>query len=90
MALLSIGDFVTVGMGAITSLKARIGAHSIIAEGCVVKSGQEIPDYMVAVGNPARIARKVSPKDEKFWNSGKQIYVELARKYLRIGMQKLD
>jgi carbonic anhydrase/acetyltransferase-like protein (isoleucine patch superfamily) len=85
----SIGNFATIGMGAILSLKSQVGEHSIVAEGCVVKAAQELPERVVAVGNPARIAREVTLKDQKFWNSGKKIYVELAGKYLRIGMQEI-
>jgi carbonic anhydrase/acetyltransferase-like protein (isoleucine patch superfamily) len=85
-----IDDYVTVGMGAIVSIRARVGKHSIVAEGCIVKSAQELPEYIVAVGNPARVARKVSKKDEDFWNSGKQVYIELAKKYLQIGMHKIN
>ena len=56
----SIGDEVTVGMGAILSLQARIGEHSIIAEGCIVKNKQELPDHVVAAGNPAKVVRSVT------------------------------
>jgi len=86
----SIGDFAVIGMGAILSIGAEIGERSIVAEGSVVKKGQEFPGGMVVGGNPARIIREVSHKDEDFWNKGKQLYIDLAKKYLDIGIHKLD
>ena len=84
-----IGDNSVIGMGAILSLHSKAGAWSIIAEGCVVKARQEIPDNVVAAGNPAKIVRKLSKKDENFWTWGKELYINLAKKYLKIGMHRI-
>lgn len=81
-----IGDHAVIGMGAIISIWADIGEWSIIAEGSVVKLKQTIPAHVVAAGNPAKIIRQVKDSDEKFWNWGKQLYIDLAKKYLDIGM----
>ena len=86
----SIGNSASIGMGAILSLYAEIGERSIIAEGSIVKMGQKIHDGVVAAGNPARTVREVSPKDERFWNWGKRLYIDLAKKYLAIRMHKID
>ena len=86
----SIGDFAVIGMGAILSIWSEIGERSIVAEGTVVKMKQIIPSGVVVAGNPARVARKVSSEDEKTWNWGKQHYIDLAKKYLDIGMHRLD
>lgn len=86
----SVGNFVVIGMGAVLSIKAVIGKGSIVAEGCVIKMGQSIPDDVVVAGNPARIVREVSSKDRDLWNWGKQRYIDLAKQYLDIGLQKLD
>jgi len=85
----SVGDWSVIGMGAVVSLGAKIGAGAIIAEGAIVKMNQVIPDKTVAAGNPAKIVRDVQEKDLEFWNWGKQLYVDLAAKYLSIGMQKI-
>ena len=82
----SIGDMAVVGMGAVTSIESQIGAGAIVAEGAVVKWGQKIPADMVAAGNPARVIRAVSAKDRELWNWGKQLYIDLAKRYLRFGM----
>ena len=51
---------------------------------------QIIPPKVVIAGNPAKIIRELSEKDQKFWNWGKQLYVDLAKKYLDIGMEPID
>lgn len=85
-----IGDQAVIGMGAIVSIWSEIGEWAIVAEGSVVKLKQIIPPRVVAAGNPARIVREVSEKDQEFWNWGKKIYIDLAEKYLAIGMQPLQ
>ncbi|MFH0975175.1 MAG: gamma carbonic anhydrase family protein [Spirochaetota bacterium] len=85
-----VGNNAVIGIGAILGLRSKVGAWAIIAEGCVVKSRQEIPDKAVAAGNPAKIVRDISTKDVEFWTWGKQLYIDLAKKYLRIGMHRID
>ena len=84
-----IGDGAVIGMGAIVSIWSEIKEQSIVAEGCVVKLKQVIPPQVVVAGNPARIIRKLAQKDKEFWDWGKQIYIDLAKKYLEIGMESL-
>lgn len=85
-----IGDGAVIGMGAIVSLWSAIGEQAIVAEGCIVKFKQIIPPRVVAAGNPAKTVRELTKKDEEFWKWGKQIYIDLAKKYLDIGMEPLD
>jgi carbonic anhydrase/acetyltransferase-like protein (isoleucine patch superfamily) len=73
-------------MGAVVSIFSQVGERSIVAEGSVVKLNQAIPDRVVAAGNPAQIVRAVSDQDEEMWAFGKQVYIDLAAKYLRQGM----
>ena len=82
-----IGDLAVIGMRAIISIWSEIGKRSIVAEGSVVKMKQVIPPNVVAAGNPARVVRDVSDQDEEFWSWGKQLYIDLAKKYLDIGME---
>lgn len=84
-----IGNHAVIGMGSVISLLAQIGEWTIVAEGCVVKRKQIIPSKVVAAGNPARIMRDITEKDQKFWNWGKQIYIDLAKKYLDLGMEPI-
>mgnify|MGYP002683219906 FL=1 len=81
-----LGDCSVVGMGAVLSILSEIGEWTIVAEGAVVKIGQAIPDGMVAVGNPAAVVREIADRDREMWSGGKQIYIDLAEKYLRVGL----
>lgn len=78
-----IGDLAVIGMGAILSIRSKVQARSIIAEGAVVKQNQVIPSEVVAVGNPAKIVRKINQRDEEHWEMGKQLYIDLAKRYLQ-------
>ncbi|MBI9089611.1 MAG: gamma carbonic anhydrase family protein [Desulfobacterium sp.] len=81
-----IGDYSVVGMGAILSIFSETGEWSIVGEGSVVRSNQKIEPGKVAAGNPARLIRDVNEKDQELWNFGKQVYIDLAEKYLDQGM----
>ncbi len=85
----SIGSNAGIGMGSILSVRSEIGQGTIIAEGAVVKQNQHIAAGIVAAGNPARKTRDVQEKDRDFWAYSRQLYVDLAKKYLAIGMQRI-
>ena len=84
-----IGNLSVIGMGAVLSIRSEVGANTIIAEGAVVKMRQVISDGVVAGGNPARVLRKITKKDTDYWEWGKQLYIDLAKKYLAGAMEKL-
>ncbi|MCP4695008.1 MAG: gamma carbonic anhydrase family protein [Desulfobacterales bacterium] len=86
----SIGDLAVVGMGAILSLFSDVGEGSIVAEGAVVNANRVIPSGVVAAGNPAEIIREINKKDGDLWKWGKQLYIDLAKKYLEEGMRPVD
>jgi carbonic anhydrase/acetyltransferase-like protein (isoleucine patch superfamily) len=77
-------------MGAIVSIDSTIGAKSIVAEGAVVRMKQAIPPGVVVAGNPAKVIRKLTAEDEERWLEGKQHYIDLTKKYLSLGLQRLD
>ena len=85
----SIGDNAVIGMGAVLSIRSIIGAGAIVAEGAIVTMRQEIGQRALVAGNPARFIRGVTEKDDKMWARGKQIYMDLALKYLKVGMQQV-
>ena len=53
--LVDIGECSAVGVGACISDRIHIGCHSVIGTGAVVV--RDIPDLVVAYGNPARVQR---------------------------------
>jgi carbonic anhydrase/acetyltransferase-like protein (isoleucine patch superfamily) len=81
-----ISDYAVIGLNASVSIWSEVGEWAIVAEGAVVKMKQVVPAMTVVAGNPARAVRKVSAEDQKMWNLGKLVYVELAKKYLKEGM----
>jgi acetyltransferase-like isoleucine patch superfamily enzyme len=52
---INIGDNVWIGANAVVTAGITIGKHSVVGAGSVVT--RDIPEYCVAVGNPARIIK---------------------------------
>lgn len=52
---ITIGDDVWIGANAVITAGVTIGTHCVIGAGSIVT--QSIPDYSVAVGNPAKIIK---------------------------------
>jgi len=86
----SIGSYALIGMGAILSLYSEIAEETVIAEGSVVRRGQKIPRGVIAGGNPAEVIRHASAQDKAWWEGAKQLYIDLARKYLAGGMREIN
>lgn len=64
-APISIGDNTWLG-GNVTVLPGvTIGSNSVIGAGSVVT--KDIPDGVVAVGNPARVLRAITDEDRRYW-----------------------
>ena len=63
---ITISDDVWIGANSVITAGVTIGKHVVIGAGSIVT--KDIPDYCVAVGNPARIIKKYS-EDTKSWIS---------------------
>lgn len=85
----SIGDLAGIGMGAILSIRSEVGAGSVVAEGAVVKQEQIVAASIVVAGNPARKIKDMTRENVDFWEHSRQIYVDLAAKYCRLGMERI-
>ena len=48
---------------------------------------ENLGDGALYAGNPVRVVRPVNAKDEELWGWGKQVYIDLAKKYLAEGME---
>ena len=66
-----IGNNVWVGAGAIILPGVTIGDNCVIGAGSVVT--KDIPDNVVAVGNPCRILREIGEKDREFYFKDRRI-----------------
>ena len=82
-----IGACSVIGMAAVLSIRSRVGEDTIVAEGAVVRMAQTVPGGVVVGGNPAKVIRKITPKDVEFWTNAKDLYINLARKYIDLGLQ---
>lgn len=66
-----IGENVWIGAGVILVPGVRIGKNTIIGGGSVVT--KDIPDHVVAVGNPCRVVREVNERDKEFFYKDERI-----------------
>ncbi|WP_019202685.1 maltose acetyltransferase domain-containing protein [Tsukamurella sp. 1534] len=57
---IAIGDNVWLGGGVIVCPGVRIGRNAVIGAGSVVT--RDVPDHVVAVGNPCRVVRRLPPE----------------------------
>ena len=84
-----LGDWVVVGMNAVTSIGSEVGEWSIVGEGAIVKQNGVIEAGKVAVGAPAKPVRDTLERDKEWWAPMKKVYEDLAGRYLAGGMQEL-
>lgn len=66
-----IGENTWIGAGVNIVPGVRIGNNSIIGAGSVVT--RDIPDHVVAVGNPCRVLREISEHDRKYFYREEEI-----------------
>ncbi len=85
----TIRDFAVIGMHSTVSDNSVVGMWSIIAEHSLVKKGQIIPDYKIYAGIPATHKADLSRRHREYMISGKQLYVDLAAKYIN-GFKRID
>lgn len=64
---ITIGDNVWLASGVIVNGGVTIGKNSVIGSGSVVT--RDIPEGVIAVGNPCRVLRKITDKDRMFKRS---------------------
>ena len=66
-----IGDNTWIGAGVIVTPGVTIGKGCVIGAGSIVT--RDIPDHVVAVGNPCRVLREVSSHDREFFYRDERI-----------------
>lgn len=78
-----IGDFSFIGVSAIILPGVKVGKGCVVAAGSILS--QDIPDYSVAAGNPAKVIGSTLNMDEKYFDDAKvqQSYFDpdVIRKY---------
>jgi carbonic anhydrase/acetyltransferase-like protein (isoleucine patch superfamily) len=58
-----------------------VGRRALIAAGATVPPGIVVPDGMIAVGVPARVAGEVTGRAKEWVDTNPAIYRELARRH---------
>jgi len=77
----SIGSNTLVGMGAEVLNGAMIGENSIIGAGALVTEGKEFPPNSLILGMPARLYRKLEPREIEENRQNALNYSSLAEEY---------
>ena len=67
-----IGNNVWVGGSTVINPGVTIGNNVVIGSGSVVT--KDIPDNVIAVGNPCRVLRKITEEDKVYWEKKKEEY----------------
>ena len=67
-----IGNDVWVGGNTVINPGVNIGSNVVIGSGSVVT--KDIPDYVIAVGNPCRVLREITEEDKIYWEKKKEEY----------------
>jgi len=71
---ITIGNDVWVGGNVVFNPGVTVGNNVVIGSGSIVT--KDIPDNVIAVGNPCKVLRKINDKDKKYWELEKQKYYE--------------
>jgi carbonic anhydrase/acetyltransferase-like protein (isoleucine patch superfamily) len=77
----TVHDGATIGMRAVVSDFAEVGAGALVGELSLVKRGQRVPPGAIVVGAPARVIGAVGAGQHDMAVWAKELYVELARRY---------
>ena len=67
---ITIGNSVWIGGNVIVNPGVTIGNEVVIGAGSVVT--HDLPDGVIAAGNPCRVLRRISDEDRKFWLARQQ------------------
>ena len=67
---ITIGDNVWIGGNTVVCPGVHIGNNVVIGAGSVVT--KDIPDWVVAAGNPCKVIRKITKEDERIYFKGRE------------------
>ena len=71
---INIGHKVWLGAGVIVNPGVTIGDETIVGSGSVVT--KDLPSQVIAVGNPAKVLRKITAEDKKYWEELERAYYD--------------
>jgi phenylacetic acid degradation protein len=72
----TVEEFAVIGIGATVCNFSKVGRWAIIGEGGLVKSNQEIPPEVIAVGQPVTVLGPTRSEHRERWLKSKQRYID--------------
>ena len=83
----TIGDNVWIGGNTVILPGVHIGSNTVIGAGSVVT--KEIPDWVIAAGNPCKVIREITEDDRKYYYKDRK-FDEEAWEYIQTHMKKIS
>jgi carbonic anhydrase/acetyltransferase-like protein (isoleucine patch superfamily) len=77
----TVHDNALIGMGSIILDGAVIGEGSLVGAGAVVPPGKTVPPHSLVVGNPMKIVRELSKKEQDAIKENALEYLKLTANY---------
>ena len=77
----TIGDNVWIGGNSVIVPGVHIGSNTVIGAGSVVT--KDIPDWVIAAGNPCRVIRKITEEDKEYYYKDRKFDREAYSEILR-------
>ena len=77
----TIGDNVWVGGNSVIVPGVPIGSNTVIGAGSVVT--KDVPDWVIAAGNPCRVIRKITEEDKEYYYKDRKFDREAYSEILR-------
>lgn len=81
----TLGDNVWIGGNTVILPGVHIGSNTVIGAGSVVT--KDIPDWVIAAGNPCKVIREITEDDRKYYYKDRK-FDEEAWEYIQTHMQK--
>lgn len=81
----TIGDNVWIGGNTVILPGVHVGSNTVIGAGSVVT--KDIPDWVIAAGNPCKVIREITEDDRKYYYKDRE-FDEEAWKYIQTHMKK--
>ena len=75
-----VGPGCLIGMSSTVLSRSRVGKGSIVAGGAVVLEGQQLPEFSLAAGVPAKVKRTLDPDTYEARLRHAAYYVELGKR----------
>ena len=70
----TIGDNVGIGGNTVIMPGVHSGSNTVIGAGSVVT--KDIPDWVVAAGNPCRVIKQITEEDKKYYYKDREFECE--------------